>query len=194
VGKITNNNQETVKKLTFQFKEFGADAKCSDITRVFRIPGNINPKTGEKAYVVDCFENRVTLSELATAVGICKGKTVSDKKRKSRQRKFEMYYPSLGKSRYTKVNMQRDEDSVREYLNEVNKLLVLPYDSVDTVIRYAKRNFERYEEDYEGTVKYTNRAIVGLLGITEEEQEHMKQLIGREEADKRIEESSKKTL
>lgn len=60
--------QETVKKLIFQFKEFGADAKCTDITRVFRIPGNINPKTGEKAYVIDCFENRVTLSELAAAV------------------------------------------------------------------------------------------------------------------------------
>jgi len=221
--------QETVKKLIFQFKEFGADAKCSDITRVFRIPGNINPKTGEKAYIVNCFENRVTLSELATAVGICKGKTVSDKKRKSRQRKFEMYYPSLGKSRYTKVNIQRDEDfntllelrdydmegyrnilfhlmsvncfylgmdedSVREYLNEVNRSLVSPYDSLDAVIRYARKNYERYEEDYEGTVKYTNRTIVGLLDITEEEQKYMKQLIGQKVADKRIEESSKKSI
>ncbi len=221
--------QETVKKLIFQFKEFGADAKCSDITRVFRIPGNINPKTGEKAYIVECFENRVTLSELATAVGICRGKTVSDKKKKSRQRKFEMYYPSLGKSRYTKVNMQRDEDfntllelrsydmegyrnilfhlmsvncfymgmdedSVSAYLNEINRLLVSPYDSLDAVIRYAKRNYERYEEDYEGAVKYTNRTIVGLLDITKEEQKHMKQLIGQDEADRRIEESSQKSI
>jgi len=221
--------QETVKKLIYQFKEFGADAKCCDITRVFRIPGNINPKTGEKAYIVECFESRVTLSELATAVGICKGKTVSEKKRKSRKRKFEMYYPSLGKSRYTKANIQRDEDfntllelrnydmegyrnilfhlmsvncfylgmdedSVREYLNGVNRSLVSPYDSLDAVIRYAKRNYDRYEEDYEGTVKYTNRTIVDLLDITEEEQEHMKQLIGQKEADKRIEESSKKSI
>ena len=221
--------QETVKKLIFQFKEFGADAKCSDITRVFRIPGNINPKTGEKAYVVECYENRVTLSELATAVGICKGKTVSEKKRKSRQRKFEMYYPSLGKSRYTKVNIQRDEDfntllelrdydiegyrnilfhlmsvncfylgmdedSVRDYLNEVNRSLVAPYDSLDAVIRYAKHNYERYEEDYEGAVKYTNRRIVELLDITGEEQGHMKQLIGQKEADKRVEESNKKSI
>lgn len=221
--------QETVKKLIYQFKEFGADVKCSDITRVFRIPGNINPKTGEKAYIVNCFENRVTLSELATAVGICKGKTVFDKKRKSRQRKFEMYYPSMGKSRYTKVNIQRDEDfnmllelrhydmegyrnirfhlmsvncfylgmdedSVREYLNEINRSLLSPYDSLNAVIRYARKNYERYKEDYEGTVKYTNRTIVGLLDITEEEQKHMKQLIGQEEADKRIEESSKKSI
>ncbi len=221
--------QETVKKLIFQFKEFGADAKCCDITRVFRIPGNINPKTGEKAYIVECFENRVTLSELASAVGICRGKTVSDKKKKSRQRKFEMYYPSLGKSRYTKVNMQRnedfntllelrnydiegyrnilfhlmsvncfymgmDEDSVSAYLNEINRLLVSPYDSLDAVIRYAKHNYERYEEDYEEAVKYTNRTIVGLLDITEEEQKHMKQLIGQDEADRRIEESSQKSI
>lgn len=221
--------QETVKKLIFQFKEFGADAKCSDITRVFRIPGNTNPKTGEKAYVIENFENRTTLSELAAAVGICKGKTVYEKKNRSRQRKYEMYYGPLGKSRYTKVNMQRDddfhtllelrgydmegyrntlfhlmsvncfylgmdEDSVRGYLNEINRSLIAPYDSLDAVIRYAKSNYERYEEDYEGAVKYTNRTIVRLLDITEEEQRHMKQLIGQEEADRRIEESGKKKI
>ena len=221
--------QETVKKLIFQFKEFGADAKCSDITRVFRVPGNTNPKTGEKAYVIENFENRTTLSELAAAVGICNGKTVSEKKNRSRQRKYEMYYGPLGKSRYTKVNMQRDddfhsllelrgydmegyrntlfhlmsvncfylgmdEDSVRGYLNEINRSLIAPYDSLDAVIRYAKSNYERYEEDYEGAVKYTNRTIVRLLDITEEEQRHMKQLIGQEEADRRIEESGKKKI
>ncbi len=221
--------QETVKKLIFQFKEFGADAKCSDITRVFRVPGNINPKTGEKAYVVEGFESRGTLSELAEAVGICKGKTVFEKKNRSRQRKYEMYHLSLGKSRYTKVNMQRDddfntllelrgydmegyrnilfhlmsvncfyfgmdEDSVKDYLNEINRSLIAPYDSLDAVIRYAKSNHERYEDDYEGAVKYTNRTIVGLLDITEEEQKYMKQLIGQEEADKRIEESGKKKI
>ena len=221
--------QETVKKLIFQFKEFGADAKCSDITRVFRVPGNTNPKTGEKAYVIENFENRTTLSELAAAVGICNGKTVSEKKNRSRQRKYEMYHLSLGKSRYTKVNMQRDddfntllelrgyemegyrnilfhlmsvncfylgmdEDSVRGYLNEINRSLIAPYDSLDAVIRYAKSNYERYEEDYEGAVKYTNRTIVRLLDITEEEQRHMKQLIGQEEADRRIEESGKKKI
>lgn len=221
--------QETVKKLIFQFKEFGADTKCSDITRVFRIPGNINPKTGRKAYIAECFESRTTLSELAAAVGICKGRTVSEKKNRSRQRKYEMYYSSLGKSRYTKVNMQRDDDfhtllelrgydmegyrnilfhlmsvncfylgmdegSVRDYLNEINRSLIAPYDSLDAVIRYAKSNYERYEEDYEGAVKYTNRTIVRLLDITEEEQKHMKQLIGQEEADRRIEESGKKKI
>lgn len=221
--------QETAKKLIFQFKEFGADMKCSDITRVFRIPGNTNPKTGEQAYVIENFENRTTLSELAAAVGICKGKTVSEKKNRSRQRKYEMYYGSLGKSRYTKVNMQRDDDfhtllelrgydmegyrnilfhlmsvncfflgmdegSVTNYLNEINRALVSPYDSLDAVIRYAKRNYEGYEEDYEGAVKYTNRRIVELLDITEEEQEHMKQLIGQREADKRMEESEKRYI
>lgn len=221
--------QETVKKLIYQFKEFGADAKCSDITRIFRIPGNVNPKTGEKAYIVECFESRGTLSELASAVGICKGKTVSEKKNRSRQRKYEMYYASLGKSRYTKVNMQRDDDfntllelrgydmegyrnilfhlmsvncfylgmdeaSVRDYLNEINRSLIAPYDSLDAVIRYAKSNYERYEEGYEGAVKYTNRTIVGLLNITAEEQKHMKQLIGQEEADKRIERFGKKKI
>lgn len=142
---------------------------------------------------------------------------------------MEMYHNSLGKSRYTKVNMQRDddfntllelrnydmegyrniffhlmsvncfylgmdEDSIKDYLDEINRSLIAPYDSLDAVIRYAKSNHERYEDDYEGAVKYTNRTIVGLLDITEEEQKHMKQLIGQEEADKRIEESGKKKI
>lgn len=221
--------QETVKKLIFQFKEFGADAKCSDITRVFRIPGNINPKTGNKAYIITHFESRITLSELATAVGICKGTTVSDKKKKSRQRCFEMNYKTIGRSRYTKVNKQRDEDfntllelrnydmegyrnilfhlmsvncfysgmdreSVEAYLHGVNRLLISPYDELDTVIRYAEHNYGRYEGDYESAVKYRNRTIVELLDITEEEQKYMKQLICQDEADKRIEESEKKKI
>lgn len=39
-----------------------------------------------------------------------------------------------------------------------------------------------------------HRTIVGLLAITEKEQKHMKQFIGQEEADKRVEESGKKSI
>lgn len=221
--------KETVKKLIFHFREFGADARCSDITRVFRIPGNINPKTGDKAYIAGHFNHRTTLSELASAVGICKGKTVAEKKEKNRCRNFQMFYKPIARSRYTKVNRERDEDfnmflemrdydiegcrntffhlmsvncfylgmdeqEVAVYLNDINNQLVSPYDGLDAVIRYAKSNYEIYEEDYDGAVKYKNRTIVDLLGITEEEQKSMKQLIGQEEADKRIEESAKKKL
>lgn len=221
--------KETVKKLIFHFKEFGADKKCSDITRIFRVPGNINPKTGNMAYVIECFGHRTTISKLADAVGICKGKSVSEKKKKNKNRTFHMYYKPIGNSRYTKVNEQRDEDFhtllelrkydieghrnvlfhlmavncfylgmdeqiVKNYLDEVNGMLVSPYDGLDAVIRYAKRNYETYEDGYEGAVKYKNRTIVELLDITEEEQMYMKQLISQEEADKRIEESAKKKL
>lgn len=110
VSEMQKLYKETVKKLIFQFREFGADPKCCDITRVFRVPGNVNPKTGEKAYIVESFGRRTTLSELASAVGICKGKTVSEKKEKNRQRNFQMFYKPIARSRYTKVNRQRDED------------------------------------------------------------------------------------
>lgn len=221
--------KETVKKLIFQFKEFGADAKCSDIARVFRIPENINPKTGEKAYIAEYFERRTTLSELAAAVGICKGRTVAEKKEKNRHRNFQMFYKPIARSRYTKVNVQRDEDfnallemrnydiegcrnmffhlmsvncfylgmseqETAAYLNDINNQLAAPYDGLDAVIRYAKSNYETYEEDYDNAVKYKNRTIVELLGITEEEQKSMKQLIGQEEADERIKKSVQKKL
>lgn len=221
--------KETVKKLIFQFKEFGADAKCSDIARVFRIPGNINPKTGEKAYIAEHFERRTTLSELAAAVGICKGRTATEKKEKNRHRNFQMFYKPIARSRYTKVNVQRDEDfnallemrnydiegcrnmffhlmsvncfylgmseqETAAYLNDINNQLAAPYDGLDAVIRYAKSNYETYEEDYDNAVKYKNRTIVELLGITEEEQKSMKQLIGQEEAEERIKKSVQKKL
>lgn len=221
--------QETVKKLIFQFREFGADAKCSDITRVFRVPENINPKTGKKAYIVEHFEHRTTLSELASAVGICKGETVAEKKVKNRHRNFQMFYKPIARSRYTKVNVQRDEDfntllelrnydiegcrntffhlmsvncfylgmseqEIATYLGDINNQLIVPYDGLDAVIRYAKNNYVTYEEDYDNAIKYKNRTIVDLLGITEEEQKSMKQLIGQDEADKRIKESVQKKL
>ena len=219
--------KETVKKLIFQFKKFGADAKCSDITRVFRIPGNINPKTGKKAYIVEHFDHRITLSELASAVGICRGNTAVEKKEKNRHRNFQMFYKPIAKSRYTKVNIQRDEDfnaflelrnydiegcrniffhlmsvncfylgmseqETAAYLDDINNQLVSPYDGLDAIIRYAKSNYETYEDDYNSAVKYKNRTIVNLLGITKEEQKSMKQLIGQDEADRRIKVSAKK--
>lgn len=109
--------KETIKKLIFQFKEFGADSKCCDITRIFRLPGNINPKTGNAAYIIKKYDKRTTLSDLATAIGICKGKDVDEKTQKSKRRTFTMYYKSIFNSKYSKVNQQRDED--------FNKLLEL---------------------------------------------------------------------
>lgn len=109
--------KETIKKLIFQFKEFGADSKCSDITRIFRLPGNINQKTGDAAYIIKKFDKRTTLSDLATAVGICKGKDVDEKTQKNKRRTFAMYYKSIFNSKYSKVNQQRDVD--------FNKLLEL---------------------------------------------------------------------
>lgn len=109
--------KETIKKLIFQFKEFGADSKCCDITRIFRLPGNVNPKTGDAAYIIKKFDKRTTLSDLATAIGICKGKDVDEKTQKSKRRTFAMYYKSIFNSKYSKVNQQRDED--------FNKLLEL---------------------------------------------------------------------
>lgn len=221
--------KETVKKLIFQFKEFGADPKCCDITRVFRVPGNTNPKTGKQSYIIECFDRKTTLSELASAVGICKGKTVTEKKDKNKQRNFQMFYKPIVKSKYSKVNRQRDEDfnmllemrnydiegyrniffhlmsincfflgmneqETTTYLNDINNRLVAPYDSLDAVIRYAKSNYETYEESYDDAIKYKNRTIVDLLCITEEEQKSMKQLIGQDEADRRIAASAKKRI
>lgn len=217
---------ETVQKLIHHFKSFGADSKCSDITRVFRVVGNVNPKTERQAYIIKSFHSRTTLSELATAVGICKGKDVEDKTLKSKNRTFQMFYKSIFNSKYSNVNKQRNEDflkllelrnydmegyrniffhlmsincfymgmneqEVTYYLNEVNRQLIAPYEELESVISYAKRNYEVYLTNEEKAIKYKNRDIVVMLDISEVEQKHMQQLIGQQEADSRQKEFNK---
>lgn len=146
ISKMQKLYKETIKKLIFQFKEFGADSKCSDITRIFRLPGNINPKTGDAAYIIKKFDKRTTLSDLATAVGICKGKDVEEKTQKNKRRTFAMYYKSIFNSKYSKVNQQRDED--------FNKLLEL-------------RNYDI--EGYRNTLFHLMSINCFYLGMNEKE-------------------------
>ncbi len=43
---------QTEAKLLKRFEEFGADTQVSDVSRVLRVPGSINPKTGRTAKLI----------------------------------------------------------------------------------------------------------------------------------------------
>ncbi len=47
-----------------QLKEFGADRKALDVTRVFRVPGSINSKSGTRVKIIDRYDYVYTLREI----------------------------------------------------------------------------------------------------------------------------------
>lgn len=101
--------QNVCKKLIDLLSPFGADKKCSDPTHVFRVPGSLNMKTNEQAYIVFLDESKTTnISMLGERLGIQKVKTPKKKLKKSKKK----YTTSRtkAKSKYSKVNEQRHKD------------------------------------------------------------------------------------
>lgn len=101
--------QNVCKKLIDLLSPFGADKKCSDPTHVFRVPGSLNMKTNEQAYIVFLDESKATnISMLAEKLGIPKVK--KEKKTLKKSKKKYTTSRTMAKSKYSKVNEQRHED------------------------------------------------------------------------------------
>lgn len=101
--------QNVCKKLIDLLSPFGADKKCSDPTHVFRVPGSLNMKTNEQAYIVFLDESKTTnISMLAEKLGIPKVK--KEKKALKKSKKKYTTSKTMAKSKYSKVNEQRHED------------------------------------------------------------------------------------
>lgn len=101
--------QNVCKKLIDLLVPFGADKKCSDPTHVFRVPGSVNMKTNEQAYIVFLDESKTTnISMLAEKLGIPKVK--KEKKTLKKSKKKYTTSKTMAKSKYSKVNEQRHED------------------------------------------------------------------------------------
>lgn len=101
--------QNVCKKMIDLLSPFGADKKCSDPTHVFRVPGSVNMKTNEQAYIVFLDESKTTnISMLAERLGIPKVK--KEKKTLKKSKKKYTTSKTMAKSKYSKVNEQRHED------------------------------------------------------------------------------------
>lgn len=101
--------QNVCKKLIDLLSPFGADKKCSDPTHVFRVPGSVNMKTNEQAYIVFLEESKtINISMLGEKLGIPKVK--KEKKTLKKSKKKYTTSKTMAKSKYSKVNEQRHED------------------------------------------------------------------------------------
>ena len=193
-----------------QLKEFGADRKALDATRVLRVTGSINSKSGTRVTILEKYEYKYTLREIQREFLPDLDENKSKKKGRPKKvvyvhRERSLYqgrildlvklcelrnYDVKGQRetilflyRYYLCYFYEDEKKALEDVLELNKDFIQPL-SKKEVIRAtgsAEKVFKSKDKQY----KYKNETLIELLEISEYEQTHMKIIIGKEEYKRR---------
>ncbi len=193
-----------------QLKEFGADRKALDATRVLRVAGSINSKSGTRVTILEKYEYKYTLREIQREFLPDLDENKSKKKGRPKKvvyvhRERSLYqgrildlvklcelrnYDVKGQRetilflyRYYLCYFYEDEKKALEDVLELNKDFIQPL-SKKEVIRAtgsAEKVFKSKDKQY----KYKNETLIELLEISEYEQTHMKIIIGKEEYKRR---------
>ena len=199
-----------------QLKEFGADRKALDATRVLRVAGSINSKSGTRVTILEKYEYKYTLREIQREFLPDLDENKSKKKGRPKKvvyvhRERSLYqgrildlvklcelrnYDVKGQReiilflyRYYLCYFYEDEQKALEDVLELNKDFIQPL-SEKEVIRAtgsAEKVFKSKDKQY----KYKNETLIEILEISEYEQTHMKIIIGKEEYKRRDREYQK---
>ncbi|HBG2880006.1 TPA: DNA-binding response regulator [Clostridioides difficile] len=187
-----------------QLKEFGADAKALDPTRVLRATGTLNSKTQTEVKIIDYDGYTYTLKEIQENYL----PELKEKKQKSKGRpkkvislfnEYSLYHARLNDLikicelrsydmegcrevtlflyRYFTCCFMEDEVQALECTLELNKQFVKPLRE-NEVVKHTKSAETAYKSK---KYKFKNSTLIDLLGITEEEQKHLKTIIGTNE-------------
>ena len=200
-----------------QLKEFGADRKALDATRVLRVAGSINSKSGTRVTILEKYEYKYTLREIQREFLPDLDENKSKKKGRPKKvvyvhRERSLYqgrildlvklcelrnYDVKGQReiilflyRYYLCYFYEDEQKALEDVLELNNEFIQPL-SEKEVIRAtgsAEKVFKAKDKQY----KYKNETLIEILEISEYEQTHMKVIIGKEEYKRRNNEYNKK--
>ena len=193
-----------------QLKEFGADRKALDATRVLRVAGSINSKSGTRVTILEKYEYKYTLREIQREFLPDLDENKSKKKGRPKKivyvhRERSLYqgrildlvklcelrnYDVKGQReiilflyRYYLCYFYDDEQKALEDVLELNKEFIQPL-SEKEVIRAtgsAEKVFKSKDKQY----KYKNETLIEILEISEYEQTHMNIIIGKEEYKRR---------
>lgn len=193
-----------------QLKEFGADRKALDATRVLRVAGSINSKSGTRVTILEKYEYKYTLREIQREFLPDLDENKSKKKGRPKKvvyvhRERSLYqgrildlvklcelrnYDVKGQReiilflyRYYLCYFYEDEHKALEDVLELNKEFIQPL-SEKEVIRAtgsAEKVFKSKDKQY----KYKNETLIEILEISEYEQTHMNIIIGKEEYKRR---------
>lgn len=195
-------------------KEFGADANALDPTRVLRIVGTMNSKSGTSVKVLDEFDYEYSLREIQEEYL----PEISPKKAKSKGRpkkmvslftEYSLYYARLMdiskicELRNYDVEGHREvilflyryysacftEDSEKALIRalELNSMFTKPLPE-NEVIRDTKSATKAYENKL---YKYTNTKLIQILDIPLDEQQYLRTIISGKEKYRRSAEEQK---
>lgn len=200
-----------------QLKEFGADRKALDATRVLRVPGSINSKSGTRVKILEKYDYVYTLREIQREFL----PDLDDNKSKKKGRPKKVVYVHRERSlyqcrildlvklcelrnydvkghreiilflyRYYLCYFYEDEDKALQDTLELNREFIQPLSEKEVIsaTRSAERAFKSKDKQY----KYKNETLIDLLEISEYEQTHMKTIFGKEEYKKRHRKRNKK--
>ena len=198
-------------------KEFGADRKALDATRILRVPGSINSKSGTRVSILEKHEYKYSLREIQNE--FLPDLDENRNKKKGRPKKVVYIHRerSLYQSRildivklcelrnydvkghreiilflyrYYLCYFYEDEQRALEDVLELNKEFIQPLGERE-IIRAtgsAEKVFKSKDKQY----KYKNETLIELLEISEYEQTYMKTIIGQEESKRRNNEYNKR--
>ncbi|VDN48679.1 conserved protein of unknown function [Petrocella atlantisensis] len=205
-GGNINLRKLVIEKLNRRFMEYGSDFRTSDITRVNKIPGTYNYKTGNMVEILD-YEyldwnnlKRYNLRELAEELGI--ERITKKKKRNKSGRKvsnlFNMYTLNYYRAQDIKhiLTTRVDVEGVREvglflyaihHMNAFEDADRLEEDILLLNLSMAKPLQEK--EVYKKILKHVkkgrrykfkNETIINWLGIQEAEMDDLKTIISKD--------------
>lgn len=194
-------------------KPFGADANALDPTRVLRIVGTMNSKSGTCVEVLDAYDYEYSLKEIQQEYL----PEISEKKKgKGRPKKmvslfteYSLYYSrvkditkvcelrdydmeghreiTLFLYRYFSACFTQDADEALSRALELNAMFKKPLPE-NEVIRDTKSATRAYENKL---YKYTNTKLIEILDITLDEQQHLITIISGKEKYRRCAEEKK---
>ncbi|MEG0844288.1 DNA-binding response regulator [Clostridium sp.] len=185
-------------------KEFGADAKALDPTRILRIPGSINSKSNSRVEVLEYYDYRYTLREIQE--NYLPDLKEKREKKKGRPKKvvslyneYSLYHARildiakicemrhfdlkghreliLFLYRYYSCSFTHDESEALNKVLELNQMFKEPLSK-----REVERDTKSAERYYiEKKYRYTNARLIELLEITEAEQINLVSIISTRE-------------
>lgn len=195
-------------------KEFGADANALDPTRVLRIVGTMNSKSGTSVKVLDEYDYEYSLREIQEGYL----PEISPKKTKSKGRpkrmvslftEYSLYYARLMDIskicelrnydveghrevilflyRYYSACFTEDAEEALRRALELNSMFTKPLPE-NEVIRDTKSATKAYENKL---YKYTNTRLIQILDITLDEQQYLRTIISGKEKYRRSAEEQK---
>ena len=190
-------------------KPLGADRQALDATRVLRVPGSTNSKSGSVVEILEEYDYIYDLREIQNnylpELKPNKNKKGRPKKTVFIFRERSLYYSRIqditklcelrkydlkGKRevilflyRYYLCYFTDDVKKALEDVLELNRQFIQPLSEKEAIraTRSAETVYLKKEKQY----KYKNETLIELLDISQEEQEHLKTIIGSREYKRR---------